>query len=91
MFNRTWSEECPYPLESLNSLEFYGQRPWRQGQQGMYILDHNKERDGILCLQELETKENLTVNYILNNTFFEKLERMRHKYLPRIQSLLTFD
>ena len=45
----------------LNNLEFYGQRPWRQGQQGMEILDQQKERDGINCLQELEMKESLTV------------------------------
>ena len=53
--------ENPSPVEFLNNLEFFGQRPWRQGQQGMEILDQQKERDGILCLQELEMKENLTV------------------------------
>jgi trafficking protein particle complex subunit 11 len=60
---REWTAENPSPIESLNSLEFYGQRPWRQGQQGMEILDQQKERDGISCLQELESKENLTVKF----------------------------
>jgi len=58
---KEWNVENPSPIENLNSLEFYGQRPWRQGQQGMEILDSQKEREGIACLQELETKENLTV------------------------------
>ena len=54
------SQSSPSPIDLLNHLEFHGQRPWRQGQQGMEILDQQKERDGILCLQELESKENLT-------------------------------
>lgn len=59
--SKQWNNQNPSPIDSLNNLEFYGQRPWRQGQQGMEILDQQRERDGILCLQELETKENLTV------------------------------
>ena len=58
---KEWNVENPSPIENLNSLEFYGQRPWRQGQQGMEILDNLKEREGIACLQELEAKETLTV------------------------------
>jgi hypothetical protein len=60
LFGREWTEEAS-PLANLSSLEFYGQRPWRQGHQGMDILDHEKERDGVSCLQELESKHNLTV------------------------------
>ena len=59
--SKQWTPENPSPIESMNNLEFYGQRPWRQGQQGMEILDQQKERDGISCLQELESKENLSV------------------------------
>ena len=62
MINREWTEEHPNPIKDLNNLEFYGQRPWRQGQQGMDIADQAKEREGTICLQELESKENLTVN-----------------------------
>lgn len=58
------NKEGHSPIEDLNCLEFYGQRPWRQGQQGMDILDEEKERDGILSLQELETQETLTVRYL---------------------------
>ena len=71
--SKQWTSENPSPIELLNHLEFYGQRPWRQGQQGMEILDQQKERDGILCLQELELKENLTVfilDYINSSNFF---------------------
>lgn len=57
--NREWTDDHPNPIEDLNNLEFYGQRPWRQGQQGMDISDQAKEREGIFCLQELESKENL--------------------------------
>lgn len=64
---RQWTPENMSPIDALNKLEFYGQRPWRQGQQGMEVLDQQKERDGILCLQELESKENLTVNNLSLN------------------------
>lgn len=56
------NENVVLTLDSFNHIEFYGQRPWRQGQQGMEILDQQKERDGIICLQELESNENLTVS-----------------------------
>ena len=52
--NKQWSAENPSPIELLNNLEFYGQRPWRQGQQGMEILDQQKERDGILLKYKRE-------------------------------------
>ncbi len=46
----------------MNSLDFYGQRPWRQGSD---ISDQVKEREGILLLQEIEAKENFSVFIIL--------------------------
>ncbi len=65
LLKQKWTEENPSPIKFLFNLEFYGQRPWRQGQQGMDILDQIKEREGILCLQELEFKENITVCFNL--------------------------
>jgi hypothetical protein len=67
--NFAWSTystaiDNPSPIENINHLEYYGQRPWRQGVQGMEILDQQREREGILCLQELESRENLTVSYL---------------------------
>ena len=48
-------------LELLSELEFYGQRPWRQGQLGIEILDAQKEKEAILALQDFELKENIMV------------------------------
>jgi hypothetical protein len=59
--SRTWTAENPSPIESLASLEYYGQRPWRQCQQTMEILDQQREKEGIVCLHEMELGENLTV------------------------------
>ncbi|XP_062584990.1 trafficking protein particle complex subunit 11-like [Saccostrea cucullata] len=46
----------PDPLESLSNLDFYGQRPWRQGHQSIEPPDMQRERDGIMALQSLEIK-----------------------------------
>lgn len=62
-------QAVPGVVEGMNNLEFYGQRSWRQGLQGMEILDQQKEREGILVLIELESKENLTVTF-LSRVFF---------------------
>jgi len=40
----------PDPLQT-DHLEFYGQRPWRQGHQSIDPPDAQKEKDGILALQ----------------------------------------
>lgn len=44
----------PDPLESLNHLDFYGQRPWRQGHQSIEPPDVQREKEGIMALQSLE-------------------------------------
>ncbi|MGH0122145.1 UNVERIFIED_CONTAM: hypothetical protein FKN15_042916 [Acipenser sinensis] len=45
----------PDPLEtSAGSLDFYGQRPWRQGHQSIDPPDPEKEKGGILALQRRE-------------------------------------
>ncbi|XP_064653075.1 trafficking protein particle complex subunit 11-like isoform X2 [Lineus longissimus] len=49
----------PDPLENLTNLDFYGQRPWRQGHQSIDPPDSVKEREGIRALQALE----LTVDH----------------------------
>ena len=46
----------PDPLELLNNLDYYGQRPWRQGHQSIDPPDALKERDGIQALQNMELK-----------------------------------
>lgn len=43
-------------LEHLNNLDYYGQRPWRQGHQSIEPPDPVKEKEGIQALQALELK-----------------------------------
>ncbi|XP_014662309.1 PREDICTED: trafficking protein particle complex subunit 11-like [Priapulus caudatus] len=46
----------PDPLESVDQLEYYGQRPWRQGQQSLEPGNMQKEREAILALQHREAQ-----------------------------------
>ncbi|KAL5018539.1 hypothetical protein ScPMuIL_004261 [Solemya velum] len=39
------------PLENLENLDYWGQRPWRQGHQSIDPPDLARERDGIATLQ----------------------------------------
>ncbi|XP_016398364.1 trafficking protein particle complex subunit 11-like [Sinocyclocheilus rhinocerous] len=46
---------APDPLETPSgALDFYGQRPWRQGHQSIDPPDSEKEKQGILALQVKE-------------------------------------
>uniref|UniRef100_A0A8C1H060 Trafficking protein particle complex subunit 11 n=1 Tax=Cyprinus carpio TaxID=7962 RepID=A0A8C1H060_CYPCA len=46
---------APDPLETTSgALDFYGQRPWRQGHQSIDPPDSEKEKQGILALQVKE-------------------------------------
>ncbi|XP_071508821.1 trafficking protein particle complex subunit 11-like [Diadema antillarum] len=49
------SMPSPDPLEDMHRLEFWGQRPWRQGHQSIDPPDPQKEKEGILALQYLES------------------------------------
>lgn len=64
-----YSTENTSPIEQLNNLEYFGQRPWRQGNKALEILDQQKETEAFVCLIELEKKENLSVifNYFKEN------------------------
>ncbi|CAH1775669.1 unnamed protein product [Owenia fusiformis] len=47
----------PDPLELLDKLDYYGQRPWRQGHHlSVEPPDILRERDGIQALQQVELK-----------------------------------
>ncbi|XP_077995405.1 trafficking protein particle complex subunit 11-like [Glandiceps talaboti] len=46
----------PNPLEDADKLEYYGQRPWRQGHQSIDPPDPGKEKEGIQALQYKEDK-----------------------------------
>ncbi|EFA10428.2 Trafficking protein particle complex subunit 11-like Protein [Tribolium castaneum] len=44
----------PHPLEGANSMEFYGQRPWRPGKLSAEPPDPQLESNGIQAIQYLE-------------------------------------
>ncbi|CAD5123244.1 DgyrCDS11600 [Dimorphilus gyrociliatus] len=44
-------------LDKLKSLDYYGQRPWRQGHQSIEPPDATKEREGMASLLEVEKSE----------------------------------
>ncbi|XP_070572055.1 trafficking protein particle complex subunit 11-like isoform X1 [Ptychodera flava] len=46
----------PNPLEDADKLEYFGQRPWRQGHQSIDPPDPGKEKEGIQALQYQEVK-----------------------------------
>ncbi|ESO05264.1 hypothetical protein HELRODRAFT_99127 [Helobdella robusta] len=48
------ARSCSDLIEALNNLDYYGQRPWRQGHQSIEPPDLREEREGILSLQILE-------------------------------------
>lgn len=48
-------------LEKLKSLDYYGQRPWRQGHQSIEPPDVVKEREGMTSLLEVEKTEDHSV------------------------------
>ncbi|PAA71315.1 hypothetical protein BOX15_Mlig008345g2, partial [Macrostomum lignano] len=79
----------PNPLADLNNLDFYGQRPWRQGNQSFDPPDYGKERDGIQALQNEELKVDLSAQIIslLGNAvrYFKKYKSPRTKQQLYVQ------
>lgn len=67
---KQYSSENPSPIELLNNLEYFGQRPWRQGNKAIEIVDQNREAEALTCLIELESKENLSVDFFYFLIFF---------------------
>ncbi|KAA0193665.1 Trafficking protein particle complex subunit 11 [Fasciolopsis buskii] len=69
--------------EKVDGLEFYGQRPWRQGIQSMEPPNAAKEREGILALQkaELAVDHSAIIILLLEQTHLQykryKAERMK--------------
>lgn len=83
------STQSPDPLESLNNLDFYGQRPWRQGHQSIDPPDLQREKDGIAALQALELKEDHSwlIIPLLNSAVaqFKKYKSLRMKRYLMVQ------
>ena len=75
----------PDPLFTEN-LEFYGQRPWRQGQQRIDPPDVDKEKEGILAIQlkELEFDHSNQIIHLLSSA----LSHMKKFRSSRLQQNL---
>ena len=54
----------PDPCTTLNSLVYYGQRPWREQTQSLEPADNDLENRGILSLQHLESFVNHSVSIL---------------------------
>lgn len=61
--------DCLSATEKINGLEFYGQRPWRQGIQSIEPPNPTKEREGILSLQKEELKVDHSVSFVICSMF----------------------
>jgi hypothetical protein len=76
-------------LDNLNNLDYYGQRPWRQGHQSIEPPDLAKEKDGIISLQLLESKvdHSWIIIPLLGNavTQFKKYKSPRMKRYLMVQ------
>ncbi|XP_052268585.1 trafficking protein particle complex subunit 11-like isoform X2 [Dreissena polymorpha] len=76
-------------VENIGSLDFYGQRPWRQGHQSIDPPDLQKERDGIAALQALELLEEHSwlIIPLLNSAVaqFKKYKSLRMKRFLMVQ------
>ncbi|ELT94290.1 hypothetical protein CAPTEDRAFT_179073 [Capitella teleta] len=79
----------PNPLELLDKLDFFGQRPWRQNHQSIDPPDALKERDGILALQvqELKVDHSWLIIPLLSNAMsqFKKYKSARMKRYLMVQ------
>ena len=58
---QTEEDAASETIKSLNDLDFFGQRPWRQGHQSFEPPDAAKEREGTKALQALEMKHRHSV------------------------------
>ncbi|CAK9302462.1 unnamed protein product [Gordionus sp. m RMFG-2023] len=76
----------PDPLAGIESLEYYGQRPWKQGNLNTEHLDVNKEKFGILALQirEFNTDHSQKIISLLNIS----VNQFHHHRSPRLKNYL---
>nr|XP_002733772.1 PREDICTED: trafficking protein particle complex subunit 11-like [Saccoglossus kowalevskii] len=79
----------PNPLEDADKLEYYGQRPWRQGHQSIDPPDPAKEKDGIQALQykELQVDHSWIIIPLLSSAVaqFKKYKSARMKRYLMVQ------
>lgn len=61
MLQNVKSYPTPDPLQGINTLEFYGQRPWRPGKLSAEPPNPQLEQNGIMALQFSEQHVNHSV------------------------------
>ncbi|KAK2173143.1 hypothetical protein NP493_899g00027 [Ridgeia piscesae] len=79
----------PDPLESLWSLEYYGQRSWRQGHQSIEPPDAQREREGVVALQQLELK--VDHSWVIIPLFSSAVAQFRKYKSPRMKRYLMVE
>lgn len=62
LFQHVLNYPTPDPLDGIQTLEFYGQRPWRPGKLSAEPPDPQLEQNGIMALQYLENHANHSVS-----------------------------
>lgn len=78
----------PDPLE-VESLEFFGQRPWRQGHQRIDPPDVAMENDGILAMKKLETQ--LDHSWIIIPLISSAVTQFKKFHCSRLKHYLTIE
>lgn len=77
----------PDPLTGMDTLEFFGQRPWRPGSLSVEPIDPNRERDGILALQFRE-KNGVNHSSLIITLFGIAISQFKAFRCPRMRRQL---
>nr|XP_039247855.1 trafficking protein particle complex subunit 11-like [Styela clava] len=76
------------PLDTSGQpLDFYGQRPWRQGHQSIDPPDANKEKDGILALKHQEAT--IDHSWVIIPLLSSAVAQFKKYKCPRMKRFLT--
>ena len=84
------SNKYPMPDPLLcDKLEYFGQRPWRQGHQRIDLSDTTREKEGILSLQlkELEIDHSWQIIPLLSSA----VSQFKKFHCPRLKRYLTIE
>ena len=79
----------PDPLISQNSLEYYGQRPWRPGKVSIEPPDMELEQKGISALLFRERNLKPTHSEVIVDLFRKAIEQYKIFRSPRAESNLV--
>ena len=79
----------PDPLENANSLEFFGQRPWRPSKVAIEPPDMETERAGIQALQYREKTLSPSHSEVIVGHLKQAIEQYQIFKSPRSESHLT--